>query len=260
MPLPSVPVEAVSPYATMARPAGHDVITRRLLVGRVRGPFRLGFNPGSFDTFTLPEIPEELAKMAKEAKIDLRPGAVVLPSPIPLTTGKPGVNGIGTRDRGQTNEQALQQFEAVTARNKQIVIDPSEIVPAWARPPGFAPSGYAVEWPAVDAERRVEVTHFEEVWNVPVGTNSDDLTVWRFNRGLQGLWIASLLCRGLIRPADTGRVTDNRTRKVERLEESVRTAYDNPEAREFATGRRKARMEQANAPILGVEAAPKSAA
>lgn len=250
---PPVKPDAASAYMSAGQTGGGGADVPRFIVDRVRPEFWLAFNPNSYDAYELPDIPAELAAMAKKADLPLKSGPIILPTPIQLLI-KAGINGIGTRPKTQSHEDYMAQFHATAAKNKQILISPVELIPEWAKPPGSRSAGYRVAWPATPARQPgVEAVHFGEVWDVPTGPNAEGVMRWKYDRAIQALWISWLVCRGIIKPAEMSRVEDAR-RLAAAAEEKVHgEGYENDHARGLALKRRRAAVAAINAPVLGVE-------
>ena len=227
-------IEAPSPFIALGTTGAGDADQKRIPVARPKGEFRLSFSSGSFDRFILPEIPAELAEIAKRAGVDLKPGPCIMPSPIRRSLAMGAGNGIGTRDRNESPEKAMIRFAAVLARDGQIDTDPVETIPSWAKPRGSNSAGYRAKWPAAHTGAGdAPCDHFDEVWNVPVRVNSDGTMIWKFDHDSHALWIAWLLCRAVIKAADEDRVDAKRDQAANLVRAAKTTRYETPEAAEI---------------------------
>lgn len=247
-------LDVPSPFLAAGTTGAGEADQRRIPVPRPKGEFRLAFSTGSFDRFVLPEIPEELAALAKRAGVDLKPGPCIMPSPIRRSLVMGAGNGIGTRDRNESPEKALTRFAAVLARDGQIDTDPVEVIPSWAKPKGSRCDGYRVKWAAAHSGAGdAPCDHYDEVWNVPTRIDANGNMRWVFDHDSHALWIAWLLCRAVIKAADEDRVDAKRSAAADLVRATRTTRYETPEAAALRETERKARQAAAHAPVLGRE-------
>lgn len=237
----------------LQRTGGSADDTERPIVAQARGPFQLAFAAGSSDSMILPEIPKELAELADLAKITLRAGRVILPSPIALRI-QAGVNCVGTRDTGTSEQDHMARFKDMATKRRFTLVSHMDAIPAWAKPSGSSVVGYRTLMLARDGSQgNKECDHFGEVWEVPIGINENGVVRFKFDHPRRALWIAWLLVTGRIKPAGDEHVQERRARKSHQLGDVMTTAYPTDHARQIATAVRERHLEAASAPILGVE-------
>ena len=236
--------------AALGRGASSDGARRLRVVPAA--PFRIGFSAQAIAAYDIKDT-KILAKLCKEHGVALpKPGTYSLPRPItvPLV---PGTSGIGTRNRGQSEEQAMSEFVALMAKQKKVIVDPREPIGDFLPDGGAKPDlGYLRDYACVDPSNGMtEATHYASVFDVPFGT--DDGEEWRHDREAEGLWIMSLQIRKLIPNVAPATLRLRQTLAEERVAETAATAYPTDQGARNAETRREQRLREVSAPAYRPE-------
>lgn len=213
--------------------------------------FRLGFSPDSISSYEIKDT-KALEAVCKAHGVAVpKPGGYRLPEPIVMRL-IPGVNGIGTRSRGQSDAQAMSEFNALMAKRRVTVPDHTEPIGDFA-PQGADPRvGYLREYPCIDPSNGdTEAVHYASVFMVPYDSGEGE--EWRYERELEGLWIMSLIIRGVIPNVSTKQNRLHQNLASERVAETSATAYPTEQGAKNASSRREHRAELVSLPAYRPE-------